>query len=61
MTLQHHVIKALNDFRGWGCSIITSRVGGGWVSGFFVMLRDGIQEGIQEYLMEGRNVTVKKS
>ena len=27
----------------WGCSIITLRIGGGWVSAFFVMLRDGKQ------------------
>ena len=28
-----------------GCSIITSRIGNGWVSAFFVMLRDGKQWG----------------
>ena len=27
----------------WSWSIITSRIGGGWVSAFFVMLRDGKQ------------------
>ena len=26
-----------------GCSITASRIGGGWVSAFFVMLRDGKQ------------------
>ena len=43
-----------------GCSIITSRIGGGWVSAFFVMLRDGKQGGGERYLMKGRNITVKK-
>ena len=28
-----------------GCSIITSRVGGEWVSAFLVMLRDGKPKG----------------
>ena len=44
-----------------GCSIITSRIGSGWVSGFFVMLRDRKQGGGSEgYLMKGHNVTIKK-
>ena len=42
-----------------GCSIITSRIGGGWVSAFFVMLRDG-KRGGEWYFVEGRSVTVKK-
>ena len=29
----------------WGCSIITSRIGSGWISAFLVVLRDGKQEG----------------
>ena len=37
------------------CSIITSRIGGGLVSAFFVMLRDGKQEG-EWYFMKGHNV-----
>ena len=28
-----------------GCSIVTSRIGGGWVSTFFVMLRGGKRGG----------------
>ena len=41
------------------CSIITSPIGGGWVSAFFVMLRDGKQGG-EWYFMKEYNVTVKK-
>ena len=43
-----------------GCSIITSRIGGGWVSAFFVMLRDAKQGGVSGTLMKGRKVKVKK-
>ena len=47
------------DKKVWGCSIITSRIGGGWVSALFVMLRDGKQWG-EWYLKKSRDVTVKK-
>ena len=43
-----------------GCLIITSRIGGGWVSALFVMLCDWKQSG-EWCFMKGRNVTVKKS
>ena len=36
-----------------------SRIGGGWVSTFFLMLRDG-KHGGEWYFMKCRNVTVKK-
>ena len=39
--------------------MITSRIGVGWVSALFVMLRDGIQ-GDEWYLMKDRNFTVKR-
>ena len=42
-----------------GCSIITSRIGGGWVSAFFVMLRDG-KLGGEWCFMKDCHVTVKK-
>ena len=42
-----------------GCAIITSRIEGGLVSAFFVMLRDG-KPGGEWYFMKGHNVTVKK-
>ena len=42
-----------------GCSIITSRVGGGCVSVFFLMLCDGKQRG-EWYFIKDCNVTVKK-
>ena len=38
--------------------MITSRTEGGWVSAFFVMLRDGKQG---KYFMKDGNVTVKKN
>ena len=38
--------------------MIMSRIGGGWVSAFFVMLRDGKQEG-EWYFMNSSNFTVK--
>ena len=41
------------------CSVITSRIGGGLVLAFFVMLRYGKQGG-EWYFMKGCNVTVKK-
>ena len=40
--------------------MIASRIWGGWVSEFFVMLCDGKQGG-EWYFMKGRNVTVKKN
>ena len=39
------------------CLIITSRIWGGWVSVFSVMLRDGKQGGLG---VKGSNITVKK-
>ena len=52
-------VSVINDS---GCSIITSRIGGGWVSAFFVMLRDEwyFMKGGEWYYMKGDNVTVKK-
>ena len=41
------------------CSIITWRIGVGWVSAFFVMLRDG-KLGGEWYFMNGCHVIVKK-
>ena len=38
-----HVARGFELVRG--CSIITSRISGGWVSAFFVMLCDGKQGG----------------
>ena len=31
----------IKGFAVGDCSIIASRIGGGWISAFFVMLRDG--------------------
>ena len=42
-----------------GCSIITSRIVDGWISAFFVMLRDRKRAG-EWYRMKGCHVTVKK-
>ena len=39
--------------------MITSRIGGGWVSAFFVILRDG-KQGAEWCFMKGGHVTVKK-
>ena len=42
------------------CSIITSRMGGGWVSTFLVIMRNRKKRGHEWHLMKDRNVTVKK-
>ena len=39
--------------------MITSRIGGGWVSAFLVILRDG-KQGAEWYFMKDGHVTVKK-
>ena len=46
-SLYHYLGKALYIFENKvrGCSITTSRVGGGWVSAFFIMSRHGKQRG----------------
>ena len=52
--------KTLHQGNFRGCSIITSRIGSGLVSAFFVMLRDGKQGG-EWYFVKGCNVMVKKN